>query len=284
MSQMKLLVAGMQGVASLSLERVSLHTMIGGFELAFWVEGHTVTPDPGYWAVAHGAEVQLGGNPGQLSRLGVARPSSPMRIRTAPSALAVGWEFRIPVTTNQLAQIEELRASGDLQIKIVVSGEGGPVAHADRVERIYEEFWRPVGRSDWVRELNSAKAMDILLFEVAIPFVNSPGRGGATIEALRTAQRLFVEGNYPESIARCRTAIEALAAAEGRDKDWSGPAFEKLKPRRGEMSKEDRELLLEASLLHFTHLGAHPNEVQIGRQDAKLAIALTASVLAYHSI
>ena len=206
-----------------------------------------------------------------------------MRIRTAASALTVGWEFRIPITAYQLAEIEDLRASGDLQVKLVISGEGGPVAHADRVERIYEEFWRLVGRSNWVHELNNAKAMDILLFEVAIPLGNLPGKAGATVEALRTAQRLFVEGNYAESIARCRTAIEALAAAEGRDKDWSGPAFEKLKPRRGDMIKEDRELLLEASLLHFTHLGAHPNEVQISRQDAKLAIALTASVVAYHS-
>jgi hypothetical protein len=49
------------------------------------------------------------------------------------------------------------------------------------------------------------------------------------------------------------------------------------------MSKEQRELALEAALLHFAHLGAHPDEVQIDRRDAKLAIALTASVLAFRA-
>ena len=33
--------------------------------------------------------------------------------------------------------------------------------------------------------------------------------------------------------------------------------------------------------MQLTHLGAHPNEVKIDRRGAKLALALTAGILAF---
>jgi len=35
--------------------------------------------------------------------------------------------------------------------------------------------------------------------------------------------------------------------------------------------------------IHLVREGVHPNEVQIDRRDAKLAIALTASILAFRA-
>jgi hypothetical protein len=103
---MQLLTAGMQGVANVEITGVHLVPTLAGFELVFSVAGQTVTLSASHWLVAHSAEVQIGGGQGPLSRLGVARPPSPLRLRTASDALMVAWEFRLPVTAHQLAVIE----------------------------------------------------------------------------------------------------------------------------------------------------------------------------------
>ncbi len=279
---MKMLTTGMQGVAHLAIEQVNLQATLGGYELAFSVQGQTVTPDPKYWTLTYGAEVQVGAI-GQLQRLGVARPDSPLRIRTAPTAVHVALEFRLPIMSHQLSIIEGLRENGNLEFKLVISGEGGPLDHPDRVERLHDDFWKEVGRSDWIAQLATAKFTDILLLETPMPFVDPPEGARDMMEALRRAQALFHEGRFPESISACRTAMAALATREDRGGDWSTGALDAFKSARKDMSKEQRELALEAALLHFAHLGAHPDEVQIDRRDAKLAIALTASVLAFRA-
>lgn len=279
--QMKFLAAGMQGVAKVEIDRVELHATLGGFEMAFWLQGQTVTPDPNYWSIVHSAEVEVGGSQGQLSRLGVARPAAPLRLQTAPNPLMISWEFRLSITSHQLMAIEDLRDSGDLQIKLVISGEGGPSAYPDRIDRIFEEFSLHVARSTWIARLMTAKALDIALIEIPMPFVDPPVASRDMMEMIRRAQHLFLEGRYPESVARCRTALESMAALENRAENWSSTALDSFKTARRDMTKEQRELAIEAALFHFSHLGAHPNEVQIDRRDAKLVIALTASILAF---
>lgn len=278
---MTMLTAGTQGFAHAEIKPVGLHSVLGGFELIFGLQLKTVTPDPKYWAKLHSAAVQVAGIEGRFARLGQARPSAPVQIQTTPNSLTSTCELRLSLTANQVAEIEELRASGDLQIKLVISGEGGPTGHPERAESVYTELLVRVPQSSWIHELASAKAMDTLLLEVPMPFVNAASSQRGMVAALRTAQRLFTEGNYSESVARCRTALEAMAILAGRGERWAGPVLDSLKEKRSEMTKDQRELVLEAALLHFTHLGAHPNEVEICRRDAKLALSLTASVLAY---
>jgi hypothetical protein len=280
---MKMLSAGSQGVANLSLDKVELHTTLGGFELAFRLQGQTVTPDPNYLAFVHSAEVQVDGGQGRLSRLGVAHPPAPLRISTNSTPSTVIAEFRLPLTAHQLAAIEALRNCGDLQFKLALSGEGGPRSDPDRVERVHEDFWLREERSAWIDKLVVAKALDITLLEIPMPFVDPPEASRALTESIRRAQHLFVEGRYPESITCCRTALEALGALEGRPETWSSKALERFGADRRGMTMEQRELALEAALIHFSHLGAHPNEVHIDRRDAKLAIALTASILAFRA-
>jgi hypothetical protein len=278
---MKMLSAGVQGVVNVEITQVSLTALLGGFDLAFWVQGQATTPPGPYWLAAHSAEVQVGGATGPLSRLGVARPAAPVRERTGTTALPVHWTFQLAVTAHQLTAIEDLRNAGDLQFKLVITGEGGPIDFPDRIDRVHDELHRPLGQSDWILLLAGAKAMDILLLEIPMPFVEPSAAHREIADALGRAQHLFAEGRFPESVLNCRKAIEALAALEGRGKDWSSDAFNSLKPPRNDMTKDQRELALEASLLHFTHLGAHLPAAEISRRDARLAIALTASVLAF---
>jgi hypothetical protein len=280
---MKILAVGMQGVVDVEINRINLMTTLGGFELTFGVGGRTTTPDPNYWVATHSAEIHVGGAHGQLTRLGVARPGAPLRDRTGSSALPVVWEFRLPVTAHQLAAIEDIRDGGDLQFKLIVSGEGGPYADLTRVERLHDELYRSVGQSDWVRELNGAKAMDVLLLEIAMPFVDPPAASREILGSLREAQRLFTQGNYAQSVGSCRIAMDGLKALEGRDDDWKGKAYGGRNGAGGasKMTQEQRELVLEAALHEFVHLGAHSEGQEFRRRDAKLAIAVAASILAF---
>jgi len=280
---MTMLVANMQGFAHADIRSVGLQPILGAFELVFDLQLRTVTPDPAYEAQLHGAAVAVVGAQGAFVRLGQARPSAPLRVRTAPNGVTLSCELRLPIAAVQVAALEELRDSGDLQIKLTVAGEGGPLAHPEWIYDVSGDLVARVSRSAWIGLVNDAQAMDILLLEVPMPFVGAPPAGREMMSALRTAQRLFAEGNYSECVVRCRTALEALAALTGRGQGWVGAALAPLEAKRQAMTKDERQMVLEAALLHFTHLGAHPNEVQISRRDAKLALSMTASILAYRT-
>ncbi|UAL10217.1 hypothetical protein [Caulobacter segnis] len=280
---MKMLSVGSQGVVNLILDKVEIQTTLGGFELVFWLQGQTVTPNPDYWALVHSADVLVDGAQGRLAGLGLARPATPLRFATRPTPSTVSVQFRLSVTAHQLAAIETLRNCGDLTFKLVVSGEGGPRSDPDRIERIHEDFWLREERSAWIDKLVAAKALDVTLLEIPMPFVDPPEAHRTLTETLRRAQHLFAEGRYPESITCCRTALDALAVLEGRAEGWANKALERCGTDRRGMTKEQRQLAVEGALVHFSHLGAHPNEVQLDRRDAKLVIALTASLLAFHA-
>jgi hypothetical protein len=141
-----------------------------------------------------------------------------------------------------------------------------------------------VPSSEWVASLNDARAADIALLEIPMPFVDPPPALKKVMEMLRRAQNLFLDGQYSESVSRCRAALEALGALQSRDGNWSSAAFTPHRAGQAkDMTKAQRETAIEAAVMHLTHLGAHPNEVQIDRRDAKFAIALTASILAFNA-
>ncbi|MBJ7410392.1 MAG: hypothetical protein JHD15_08515 [Phenylobacterium sp.] len=280
---MTMLTTNMQGFAYADFNPIGLQATIGGFDLVFGLQLRTVTPDPQYWAVLHSGGVEVAAVGGAWKRLGQALPSAPVHIDTTPNGHSSTCEFRLPLTIRHLASLEELRDSGDLQIKFIMFGTGGPVGHAERNDRIHNELYAHVPQSVWVRALNDAKALDVLLLEVPMPFLEQTPEHWESTTALRNAQRLFVAGDFAESVARCRTAIESMTRRIGRSERWTGPVFDTLKEKRQELTKDERELVVEAALFHFTHLGAHPDEVEITRRDAKLALSLTASVLAFRN-
>ncbi|MDR6624533.1 hypothetical protein [Caulobacter segnis] len=188
---------------------------------------------------------------------------------------------RLPLSREQLAAIEDLRDAGDLQFQVTLSGEGGPNGR-EQLAPVQEVFVLSVARSAWIASMNAAKAMDILLLEIPMPFVDAPAAGRELTEMLRRAQGLFLNGDYPETLARCRSVLEALGTLQTRDVRWPDAALDDLKASRSrDLTKEQRLRSIEAALMQLTHLGAHPNEVKIDRRDAKLVLALTAGILAF---
>jgi hypothetical protein len=279
---MTALTVGSRIVANVALSRVSLVPILGGFELVFGVHGHTTADEANYWLMANSAQVQVGNEQGDLWRLGAARSDSVIRIRTGKSAMTVSSELRMPLTTQQLAAIEDLRAGGDLRFQLALLGEGGPEVRPGEVHAVHDTLWLGLGRSDWIVQLRTARAMDILLLEVAMPLLEPSEANRSISDALKRAQKLLAEGHYSECVINCRKAIEGLATMQGRLRNWSPDALRRLANGREAMTKEEREVALEASLFHFASLAAHDASTEFRRRDAKLAVTLVASLVAHH--
>lgn len=281
---MRALTVSSRGFATLDQGRVNLAPVVGGFELGIHLPGQSIVRDDPCWVVLHAAEILVSAGSSQPRRIGTARPATPLRLLARAQQLPFTWEFKLPVTPQQLAEIEDLRNGADLTFRVALEGEGGPLNDEARRDRVTEDCWIAVASSEWVASLNGVNAADIALLEIPMPFVDPPPALKAMMEMLRRAQALFLAGQYSESVSRCRAALEALAALQDRDSNWSSVAFNPYKAGQAkDMTKSQRETAVEGAVMHLTHLGAHPNEIQIDRRDAKFAIALTASILAFNA-
>jgi hypothetical protein len=281
---MKMLTSGSRGVANLVQGRVILMPVLGGFELVFHVPGQSAVRDDHCWVTLHAADIVVSAGHAKPTRIGTARPIAPLRLWTRPQPVPFTWEFRLAVTSMQLASIEDMRESNDLTFKLALEGEGGPVENGNPLDRVLDDYWIHVPRSEWIAALNDAEAANIALLEIPMPFVKPPEALREAMEMLQRAQHLFVDGRYSESVSRCRAAFEALGKLQGRDGNWSSTAFQPFRAgQTKDMSKIQREAAVEGAVMHLTHLGAHPTEVQIDRRDAKFVIALTASILAFNA-
>ena len=266
-------------VANALLSRVVLAPLVGAFELVFTVDGSNTTRDDQIlWFLPLRADVKVGRGQGELFRLGTAWPSSSPRGRTLKNALPFSYEFRISVALPQLAAIEELRAESDLHFELVISGDGGDEAKPTEIQSFNQPLWRAVPRSDWISQLRAAKAMDILLLEIPMPFAEPSKELRAVVEALRRAQRHFFEGHYSDCVINCRKAIEQLLSLQGRDRT---AAFRRLASDREGMSKDERRTAIEAALFHFSSLAAHDSGTEFDRRDARLAMSLAAALVAH---
>src|SRR5258708_5279839 len=209
------LTVGSRIVAKVSIARAYLQPSLGGFELAFSVEGDSTTDEASiFWLAAHSAHVKVGAQQGDLSRIGTARPASPVRIRTYKTAVPVVSEFRIPLSPSQLAAIEDLRAGGDLRFELGISGEGGNESRPGEILPFHDVLWLALGRSDWIQELRSARAMDTLLLEIPMPLVDASKQHGVVLDTLRQAQSLFLEGHYSDCVINCRNTFEGLPSLQ----------------------------------------------------------------------
>ncbi len=271
-------------VADVQVDQIALRPMLGAFELLISVTGKSAMHDAGsepWWYMAANARVEVKAAQGSNHLLGTALLAQPCRFEQSRRPLNIAMEFKLTLLPLQLAAIEDLRAGGDLWFLTTVVGEGG--GYNQNPKTIYptnDSLWKTVARSDWIRALRDAKAMDVLLLEIPMPFIDPPDEIKLALDNLRRAQTLLFEGHYPDCIINCRKSIDTLAKIQKRSRNWSTDALKRLAADRESMTKDERALAAEASLYHFCSLGAHDGGVDILRRDAQFAIVLTATLLA----
>lgn len=118
-----------------------------------------------------------------------------------------------------IRRIEELRDGGDLHLAITLycawaaigpSGEfAEPITDAQTVAGYDRSQTIRIPQTDWLKTLEGLRYGKYAVFEIETPPPPSDDVLAEAIEHLSQARRLFDEGNYEESMVRCRRAIES---------------------------------------------------------------------------
>jgi hypothetical protein len=265
-------------VAHANPPRITLGRVVGGFELVFTLNGMSVARTQGQpvvWLRPDLARIAVGSG---SQELGSARPDHALPVRTLNAALPMNYDFRMALPAQQLAAVEAVRSGGDLPFRLSIAGTAGSENDATQVELFQIVLTQTVSRSDWIQQLQASKAADILLLEIPMPFVDPPNGLGGVANLLRQAQALFLDAHYTESVIACRKAVEAFEKVAGRDRDG---LLKLLATTREGLTKDQRRTTIEAAFYHFGSLAAHDGAAVFDRRDARLALALTAALVAY---
>ncbi len=282
---MTMLTVVSQGVAELEIKNISLQPLLGAYELSLGLVGKAFNNVPEqYWFTLTGAHVSLSSATGLKKRLGIAHASQIARTHAGNYGANVSVEMKLTLQPLQITAIEDLCHDQDMTFELSVIGEGGGGPQGR--SHLYETFSKMVPRSAWVEQLRSAAALDVLLFEIPMPVADPPPELRAMIGFLRRAQKMFLEGNYPECVAHCRDVMDAIEADPALAKKHV-ETLKKLvtKDDRENMNRDEREFVIVSAVRNYTHLAHHAGDPagtgHFTRNEAKQVLTLSAALVAY---
>lgn len=270
--------------ADARIQGVTLHSMVGAYELRFGLL-IVVGADTGGGhrrAVIDGARVSVRTNGSRRDDLGFARSDRRLEMEARSHQDRYSPTLSLTLQLGQLAAIDKLRGVGDLDFDLEIMGTGYDRRGASPVQ---ESLRCHVARSDWIGKLRAAEARDILLLEVPLPFPERSERWQRVADQLLRAQDRFRNGDYHACVGACRTTVEELGCQLAGRSDWAGPYLDRLSSKAREMSKSERLGAILGTLRHYTNQAHHGQseggEVNYSRADAQLILTLTASFVAY---
>ena len=279
------LTVGSWQIADLRVQSVTLRPMVGGFELIFGlrVAIRAVQNVVRRVSVA-GSRITVRPNDGEPWSLGFARPERPFVITSTSGGATESHDLYLYLQPGQLAALETLRGTGDLSFEFAASGTG----FDENGEQYVLGDWRHrVSRSDWIGQLHTAGARDVLLLEVPIPIEGAADEWRSVAESLQRAEEQYRSGDYHSCIGSCRTAMEELGMYRHGDREWASKALGALASgsTRNDMDKAAREAAVYAVLRHYTHQAHHgPSEGGVPaytRAEAQFVISLTVAAAAH---
>ena len=220
-----------------------------------------------------------------LETLPVLLPAETPRSQPGPLTLVMDLDEQM------IRRIEEFRNGGDLLLRIVlytlwasVDGTSGnfvePVSDAQSVTDRDQSQTISVPQTVWLKILEGLRYGKYTVFEIETPAPPLNDVLAEAIEHLTQANRLFHEGNYEESMIRCRRAIES--------------AVDKIKRKSGRqlsdiLGSDSRAQLISGLatktnkfLAPTAHSGeeSRPPEPK-NREDARLANIMAYAAVAY---
>lgn len=271
-----------RNLAEVRIQGVTLRPVVGGFELIFGLYMTVYAEDqlPRRASIV-GARVTLKTEAG-VHQLGFARPEAPFDViaRQHQSTMTPG--LYMTLQPGQLAAIERLRGTGDLEFEMLAAGNG----FDKDGEHYVQDTWRvQVPRSEWIKKLKDARARNILLLEVPMPLHPSSKRWADITSGLKKAEEQYRNGDYHSCIGSCRTVIQELGHHRFKKKEWVAEPLTRLGADRSSMTKGEREAALWAVLRHYTHQAHHgPSEggvPEYTRPEAQFVLTLTAAAVAH---
>ncbi len=274
------LTIGSFKVATLDIQGVNLRSILGAYELVFALRVE-VLPAADFECLVSitGARVAVKSADGKTHQLGFARSDEPFEMQQRPFPASMSRGLVLAVPPSQLAAIDDVRDAGDLQFELTLRGTGID-QHGDQMLQDTKLLCH-LGRSDWVKKLREARARDILLLEVPIPFAEFSADWSEIAGGLKRAEGQFRKADYHSCVATCRTVIQELGAVMQKDPNWANAVLDRLGRDRRGMSKAEREVGLWGALRHYTHQSHHAeSEGGVGfysRSEAQQVLTLTAA-------
>ena len=270
-------------VAEARIQDVSLHQVVGAYELLFSLDiSVNSAVDHARRVSIIGARVSLRTNGGGLQQMGFARPGSSFVITQYNHPGRLTHTLVLPLQSGQLAAIERDRDAGDVSFELLAAGVGWE----QNAEQAVQDDWRiQIPRSDWLEKLRSAKARDVLLLEVPMPFVDRPKEWEAVTRELQRAEKQFRDGDYNPCVSSCRIVLDELGHLKFGPGDWAGPLLERIAKDRGGMTGGEREAALWAAVRHYAHLAHHGPSAggvpHYSRQEAQLVLTMVATLVGF---
>lgn len=245
------------------------------FSIGMHVQNWPESEDPVPTVTFSDATVVLDGGPGLL--LGYARPETTVPFRVYRYAHARGLLYSLLLSPQALEAIEVKRAGGGVVLLLKLHAE---LTVGANVDAVVDEVRCDISQSDWLKVLDATGYGRALLFEVPVP-----SELGIEVDrlmaSLAAAKRALVEGRYTESVAACRSALEALTQLLNQEDE-----LRKMRDAAGQGKREltvlERELRLRSVALEYAHLAHHPSEMQptcvYDRSSAQMMLGITASL------
>lgn len=279
-------------IAEITNSQVWLKSLLGIYELGFnfSLRGSPERGGKHRWAKIHSARVQVKTkHSGQLD-LGLARLETPLALKThTEHSISAQMTAFLTFTNIQLSKLEDARDGHDLEFKLIIKGVGGDGQYENAV---HDEWRVEMPRSKWIETLKQSGYMDIMLLEVPMLPKGQVSDGWLDVKAeLEEAQESFLNRKYAACISQCRKVMEDAGHLKFGEGNWYNPlldligkckrSVEKGKSNRENMSKEERENAIWASLFHYTHQANHGKskggESGYSREEAKLILTMTAA-------
>ncbi|MYF93517.1 MAG: hypothetical protein F4184_16015 [Gemmatimonadetes bacterium] len=271
-----------RNVADIDIQGVTLHPIVGSYELIFLLRLDIFPDENGSRATIIGAQVSVAGRDGEPeTKLGFARPEEPFEIITRNHKSGGTPSLHLYLQPTQLASLEELRDSGDLTFRLLLTGTGWDEKQSHRVD---DEIRYPVSQSDWIKKLRDAGARNTLLLEVPLPLEGDSEEWEDVATDLRRAEEQYRNGDYVSCIGSCRKVMEELGNRSYPEERWPVKALKRFgADDRDDMTKSEREVALWAAIRHYTHPAHHSvsegGEAEYARTEAQFILILTAGTV-----
>lgn len=245
------LTIGRWQIADPRVQGVNLRSTIGGFELIFGLRVPILAVENEVRRVSvAGCRITVRADDDEPRTLGFARPERPFEISSVRAGTTDSQDLYLYLQPGQLAALEALRGAADLTFEFTAYGTG---LDEHGVQYVLGNWRHRVPRSDWVGQLRTAGARDVLLLEVAIPLDGTAEEWRAIASSLQLAEEQYRSGDYLGCVGSCRTAIEEVWRYRYQQRQW-GSTLEPLASHaaRLEMGKPEREAAVYAVLRHYT--------------------------------
>ncbi|MCU7926724.1 MAG: hypothetical protein KZQ97_09810 [Candidatus Thiodiazotropha sp. (ex Dulcina madagascariensis)] len=200
--------------------------------------------------------------------IGIALPEGSQPIRISISNQQHMY-FRFLLSHSQLESIESLRAGGNFNLRLYLSGE---VSQGTQSGPFSEYAVFPVRQADWINALKNMGFQKTIIYEIPLPDFSENSR--AAQKHFERAQALLYQGHFDDSVGECRKIFELLEIDKAGN--ILGSARNKYHDDRENLSIQDRMALLKDIIKLFTHKPHHANQTEeYSRDQAKLILGST---------